>query len=42
MYTYLATEECPGCGTFFEVSAELVNVDFGGRQFTESKQEAED
>jgi hypothetical protein len=40
MFMYHAAEECPGCGVFFEASPELINVDFSGRQFTESRQEA--
>lgn len=40
MFMYHAAEECPGCGVSFEVSPELMNVDFSGKQFTESKPEA--
>ncbi len=42
MHLYTATEECPGCGVFFEATAELVNVDFSGKEFTRSKLEDAD
>jgi|GEM_PF-3264165 len=33
MNLYFATEECPGCGLFFETTPELTKVDFNGEQF---------